>query len=260
MKLTALILAGSRGPGDPLALYAGVEHKALIDIGGHSMLERVVTALAAVDAIGRIVVACERTDLLDLHPSLRAAAGDCVLELQAAAGSPSATVLAALERLSTPLLVTTADHALLQPEWLRYFLDRCTGDSDVFAALAGSEAVLGELPQTKRTWLRFRGQRYSGCNLFYFRTQTSARVAQFWLSIENERKRPWRMMRKLGWSTALLYLLDRLSLDSALHRLGAQAGARLRVVEMPFGLAAVDVDKPSDLDLVRELVSRSVAN
>jgi GTP:adenosylcobinamide-phosphate guanylyltransferase len=254
--LTALILAGSRGPGDPLAVYAGVEHKALIEIGGRSMLERVIAALAAVEEIGRIVVQIERPDLLDAHPALRAAAGDKTLEVIAAAHSPSSSVLAALERLGTPLLVTTADHALLLPEWVRYFVEHRERGADVCAALAPSEAVLGELPQTRRTWLRFRGRRYSGCNLFYFATPASAGVARIWLEIENQRKRPVKMIRRLGWMTALLYLLDRLSLDGALRRLGRLAGAQLAVVEMPFGLAAVDVDKPADLDLVRQIVAR----
>ena len=255
-KLTALILAGSRGPGDPLAVYAGVEHKALIEIGGRSMLERVIAALAAVDSIERIVVQIERPDLLDAHPALRAAAGDRKLDVIAAAHSPSSSVLVALDQLGTPLLVTTADHALLLPEWVRYFVEHRDCSADVCAALASSEAVLGELPQTRRTWLRFRGRRFSGCNLFYFATPASAGVARIWLEIENQRKKPIKMIRRLGWTTALLYLLDKLSLDGALKRLGRLAGATLAVVEMPFGLAAVDVDKPADLDLVRELVGR----
>src|SRR3546814_2840098 len=40
--LTALVLAGSRGPHKPLAIYAGVSHKALIEIDGLTMVERVV--------------------------------------------------------------------------------------------------------------------------------------------------------------------------------------------------------------------------
>ncbi|MDB5968137.1 MAG: MobA-like transferase protein [Hydrocarboniphaga sp.] len=251
MSLTALVLAGSRGPGDPLAVYAGVSHKALIEVGGRPMLERVVAALSAVAGISRIVVAIEIPEQLRESASLRAAAGNCELQVIDAADSPSASVAAGLRRFGTPLLVTTADHALLRPEWLRYFIDHLPRDVDACAALARSEAVLQALPQTQRTWLRFRDARYSGCNLFYFATPAAIGIAHTWRAFEAERKQPLKMVARLGWGVALRYVFGRLTLDAALARLGQLADARLAIVELPFGLAAVDVDKPSDLDLVR---------
>jgi hypothetical protein len=44
-----------------------------------------------------------------------------------------------------------------------------------------------------------------------------------------------------------------LSLDDALARLGELSTARIGWVDLPDGRAAVDVDKPEDLDLVRQL-------
>jgi GTP:adenosylcobinamide-phosphate guanylyltransferase len=254
LSLTALVLAGSRGAGDPLAVYAGVSHKALIDVGGTPMLERVVAALAAVPQISRIVVQIEIPELLRASASLRAAAGDRALEIISAADSPSSSVAAGLKQYGTPLLVTTADHALLKPEWVQYFLAHLPKDADACAALARSEAVLKALPETRRTWLKFREARYSGCNLFFFATPASMGIATTWKSFESLRKKPLKMIGKLGWLTALRYVFGALTLSAALKRLGRLAGARLAIVEMPFGLAAVDVDKPSDLDLVRGLM------
>ena len=45
--MNALILAGSRGPDDPMARAAGVSHKALLPVAGVPMLLRVVEALRA---------------------------------------------------------------------------------------------------------------------------------------------------------------------------------------------------------------------
>ena len=55
-NLTALVLAGTRAGGDPLAAGAGVSHKALIDVAGRAMIEHVVQALDAVPEIGRIIL------------------------------------------------------------------------------------------------------------------------------------------------------------------------------------------------------------
>ena len=49
------------------------------------------------------------------------------------------------------------------------------------------------------------------------------------------------------------YVLGRLSLAKAAARLGELAGVRAAIVQTPFGLASVDVDKPADLDLVRKI-------
>ena len=112
-QLTALVLAGTRAGGDPLAAYAGVSHKALIEVGGATMIERVVSTLAAAPDVARIIVAIERPDLLIGLPGLQPPLCCKPVSTMPTGSGPSATVAAALVREGTPLLVTTADHALL---------------------------------------------------------------------------------------------------------------------------------------------------
>jgi GTP:adenosylcobinamide-phosphate guanylyltransferase len=255
VRYTALVLAGTRPGGDPLAGYAGVTHKALIEVDGQPMLARVLAALAATPQVARIVVAIDRAEILaGLAP-----VGVPVEAMPAAAG-PSASVALALEREGTPLLVTTADHALLQAEWVSEFL-RLAADApaDAVVALARSEAVLAAAPGTQRTWLRFADGDYSGCNLFLLRTADALRIVQLWQSLEAARKRPMTLLRRLGFLQVLRYRLGLLSLPQALDRLGRIAGAGLRHAVLTDGRAAIDVDKPADLDLVRQLVRRGAS-
>ncbi|MGQ0619036.1 MAG: nucleotidyltransferase family protein [Panacagrimonas sp.] len=255
--LTALVLAGTRPGGDPLAEYAGVSHKALIEIGGRTMIERVVGALAAVPQIERIVIAIDRTDILAALKGLSPPACIKPVVTIPTASGPSASVAVALEREGTPLLVTTADHALLEPEWVSQFLHACPTDVDVVVALARRDAVTAAAPDTLRTYLRFGDGEFSGCNLFMLQRPAAAGVIELWQQLESERKRPLRMMLRLGVSFALRYKLGLLRLDQALARLGHLSGAKIGIVEMADGRAAIDVDKPADLDLVRRLVARA---
>ena len=250
-NLTALILAGTRGGGDPLAEYAGVSHKALIPVDGRPMLERVVAAVAAVPQVGRILVAIERPEIVAALPPMRVA----VTAVQAAAG-PSASVAAVLAAEGTPLLLTTADHALLQPEWIQELLRADAGNADALVALARSESVLAAAPGTQRTWLRFADGNYSGCNLFLLHTAATARIVALWQEVEAARKRPLTLLRRLGITYALRYRMGWLTLAAALDRLGRLASARIRPVILTDGRAAIDVDKPADLQLVRELLAR----
>lgn len=244
---TALVLAGERpGAPDPAAAYAGVAHKALIELEGRPLLARVVGALRDAGAT-RIAVSTSTAQVAALAASLG-------VEVIAASSSPSLSVAQGVEALGFPVLVTTADHALLQPPWVRQFLDDAPADADIAALLAPQAAVVQAAPQTQRTYLRFADGRYSACNLFLLRTPAALNLISLWRAVEAERKRPWRIAARLGLVTLLLYALGLLTLDGAVTRLGRRAGVRAAAVRTPYGLAAVDVDKPSDLDLVRALV------
>jgi GTP:adenosylcobinamide-phosphate guanylyltransferase len=250
---TALVLAGTRPGGDPLAEYAGVSHKALIDVGGVAMLGRVLAALAAVPAVARILVVIERPEVLTaLLPCAKPVAA------MPPAEGPSASVAAALLKHGTPLLVTTADHALLQPSWVSEFLQAAGQAADLGAdalvAVARREAVMAVAPDTERTWLRFSDGDYSGCNLFLLARPGSSGVVQLWQQLEAGRKKPLALLRRLGFTYVLRYRFGWLSLPRALARLGALAGARLAPIVLSDGRAAIDVDKPADLELVRRLV------
>lgn len=248
--LTALVLAGVRPGGDPLAQQAGVSHKALIPVAGVSMLQRVLAALAAVPAVSRIVVAIDRPELVDALPGC----SKPVTTLLSASG-PSASVARALQTQGAPLLVTTADSALLRAEWVEEFLAAGNSEFDVLVALAQREAVEAAVPHAQRTWLRFADGHYSGCNLFLLRTPLSHGVVALWQQLEADRKRPIAMLRRLGVTYALRYRCGWLSLDQAMGRIGELAGARVGHVLLRNGLAAVDVDKMADLELVRALTS-----
>jgi len=239
----ALILAGSRGGDDPVALYAGVSDKALIMLGETRMLARVIAAVRA-SGIARIGVSANSAPV-------RAVAEACGAIPLAAAAGPSASAAAALDTLGTPLLVTTGDHALLKPEWIRDFIARVPAHADVAVLLARRDAVEQAAPGSKRTYLRFADGDWSGCNLFYLATPRAAQVIALWQAVERDRKRPWRIVRRLGPGLLLRYLLGRLPLGEAIAHLGARAGVEAVVIAARDGLAAVDVDKPADLDFVR---------
>jgi len=252
---TALVLAGTRPGGDALAAAAGLTHKALITIGGSTMIEHVVRALYALPGTGRILVATERPDSFASLPGLRAPTGRLPVEFLAAAEGPSASVAAAIAAAGTPLLVTTADHPLLRPEWIRELLDAAPPEADVVIALARRGRVMAAAPETRRTYLQFADGEFSGCNLFLLQRPSARGLVEFWRRIEGERRRPLRMMMRLGPGFALRYRFGWLRLGEALLRLGQLSGARVAAVELSDGCAAIDVDKPEDLELVRRLMT-----
>lgn len=244
---TALVLAGSRGGVDPVAAYAGVSDKALIEVGGRTMLARVVDALREA-GMTRILVSTA-SEAVCRH------ARDLGADPIAAGPGPSASARIAFAAAGAPLLVTTGDHPLLRADWVRAFLRDVPADADVAALLTRRESIERDAPPTTRTYLRFADGDWSGCNLFLLATPTAASALDLWERVERDRKRPWRIVLRLGVPLLVRYALGRLTLAEGLRRIGAGAGVVACLVESASGLAAIDVDKPADLDLVRSLIA-----
>ncbi len=243
--MTALVLAGQRPEGDPMAAAAGIELKAFLPVAGRPMLERVLEALRGVPAIDRIAVSI---------PDPEALAGHAV-EPIATEASPSLSVLAALQQLSPPVLVTTADHALLTPEIIEAFLAGSAAiEADLVVGVVERQQIEAVVPGTRRTYWRFRDGAYSGANLFNLRNKQALEAVAFWRRVERERKRPWRIAGAFGPGLLLGYLLRRFTLAEALRRASAIVGCRVAAFVLTFGEAAIDVDKPADLALVEQLL------
>jgi hypothetical protein len=156
-----------------------------------------------------------------------------------------------------PVLVTTADHALLTPQIVDYFCSEARRmPADVAVGLTAYDGVMAAFPETRRTAIKFKDGAYCGCNLFGFLTPRSDRAAQFWRQIEQERKKPLRMMRILGWRMIVRYLLGRITLDNGLEEISNKMQINIRAVLLPFPQAAIDVDTVDDLHFVQRLAKK----
>jgi GTP:adenosylcobinamide-phosphate guanylyltransferase len=240
-RFTAVVLAADRTADDPVARAAGVSCKALAPVGGVPMASRVLTALASAREVDARIV-CGPAPL-------RALVAAAPVAWVAPRSSPSASAEAALATVppATPVLVTTADHALLTAEIVDYFCAAARAQGrDVAVAVASHAAVERAYPGMRRTALRLRDGAYCGCNLFAFLTGRGRAAAAFWRTVEHERKRPWRLMRALGWGTVMRYALRRLSLGDGLDGLSRRLGFAIGAIELPFPEAAVDVDSVDD--------------
>jgi hypothetical protein len=223
------------------------------------MVLRVLDALAESDQIDGYLLCGPAAVIVEREPLLQERLASPDLSWLPPGPTPSTSVAAALAALPAgkPVLVTTADHALLQPAMVTYFCREAqAADCDVVAALASHGEVMAKYPGMRRTRTRFREGGFCGCNLFAFLTPAGHAAADFWRRVENERKRPVRMLGELGWGVVLTYLLGRLSLSDALQHVSRRMRLRVGVVLMPFPEAAVDVDSVADWHAARSIASQ----
>lgn len=250
MNWTALVLAGSRPGRDEFAESHGTDLKALIPVCGLAMVTRPVSALlrsSEVRAVrvlaqqpGRIAAALPKDERLTVEPS-----GATIASTLDAILSDPATRF--------PLLVTTADHALLDAAMIADFCSGAAGH-DLAIGLVEKKALDARLPQTTRTWIKFRGGAYSGANLFAFGSPAAAKAVALWRQVEQDRKKGWRMVAALGVPLLMGSVLRLRTLDQTLASVGRKLGLSIAKVELANPLAAVDVDKPADHELVTAIM------
>ncbi|HHO69374.1 MAG TPA: hypothetical protein ENK12_10110 [Gammaproteobacteria bacterium] len=255
---TALVLAGDRGRPDPLVQQAGACCKALIEIDGTPMVLRVLKALDEARSVGRRLLSGPRREQLQTEPALLALIDACAIDWCEPQPTPSTSAWQAMQAIDpgTPVLVTTADHPLLNADIVdRFCTDSLAQPVDVTVGLAPYPLVQQAFPRMKKTVLHFSDGDYCGCNLFAFLTPEGRRVADYWRQVENERKNPLRLVRLIGWGAVVRYLLGRLSLQQAMQGLSKRMGLRLGAVTLPYAEAAVDVDSVADRVLVQEKLS-----
>ncbi len=255
------MLAGSRGPTDPVARASGLPHKALVPVLGTPMLLRVVETLLATPAI-RHVILCLDQALKDhgLGPELDALIAEGTIKIAEPKASPSESVAQVIDRLehvdkAWPLLVTTADHPLLTTSMVQQLEDNGPDDADLTVGLASASVIQRDYPDAIRTFYRFAGEGYSGCNLFMLRSPKARPFITFWQEMERHRKRPWRLVAAVGPSVLIRFLFGRLNLDAAFDHLSKKIGAKAKASIIPYAEAAIDVDKPDDLTLAESILT-----
>ncbi len=255
--LAALILAGERGGENPIAQAAGVTEKCWAPAAGVPMLLRVVDTLCQCRAVSRIVISLQVGVTEEDREALWQRAAGVELTLLPCGASPTASILEAVGSLESPypLLITTADHPLLNAEMVDHFWMACEDSgADVAAAVTPASVIEKAYPETRRTYLKFGDGRRSGANLFALQRPEGLRAVEFWQRIEQNRKRPWRIMGAFGLAPLLAYLLGRLTVDRAARQASQIFGAKAVIVDLPFAEAAIDVDKPADLVLVERIL------
>ena len=254
--ITAILLAGSRPTPDPLAVAAGVAIKPLAPVAGEPMINHPARTLLAHPTVGQVIILTQSsapfaadlaTAWLTTHPQVRFE--------QSGAGIAS-SLLALLERgdVPFPILLTTADHVLLDSAMLDQFTQEAAG-ADIAVAMVERRILLARYPGSRRTWLKFRDGWWSGANIFWFGSDRARSIIALWQEVEQDRKKGWKIVSAFGPVALIGTLLRLLTLRGGIARIGRRFGLTARLVAMQKAEACIDADKPDDVVLIERIVA-----
>lgn len=253
--ITAILLAGARPIPDPLAAAAGVPVKPLVPVAGEPMINRPARALLAHPAIGAVVVLTQAPDHFLTDSATAWLANDPRVRFERGGQGIATSLLALMERgdLPFPILLTTADHVLLDSTMLDQFIAEATG-ADIAVAMVERRTLLARYPGSRRTWLKFRDGWWSGANIFWFGSASARSVITLWQEVEQDRKKGWKILAAFGPLALLGALLRILTLRGGIARIGRTFGLTARLVAMNSPEACIDADKADDVTLIESIL------
>lgn len=260
IKTDAIILAGSRPGGDPMAESHGIAVKALIPVAGKAMLAHVAGALLSHKAIGNVHVLAQDFAPFWEHPDTGALQTNDRVVADVSAATIAVSVDSVLDQDDArfPMLITTADNVLLNQPMIDGFLTAAQ-PSDIAIAVVEREVLLKRYPASQRTWLKLRGGHYSGANLFYFGSPQARQILRYWAEVEQDRKKGWKILTIFGPWLLFLALTRLLTVDQLAARVGKKLGLTITIVRMAQAEACIDVDKDSDLVMVEQILAARAA-
>jgi len=250
--LDAVILAGGTNKGK-LRDYSVENYEAIIEIDHRPMVSFVVDTLRNCPLINRIAIAGPPEEMNRLF-------GQMENVLVAPGGkTPVESLINALDVLKSKnrILVATSDIPLITLGSVTDFIKRCSRkQADVYYPIIPKEVNDKRYPGVKRTYIKFKEGVFTGGNLFLINPKVvkrCARQAEFF--VENK-KSPIGLARLLGGRFLLKFFFRSLTLKEVETKMSNIFGIKGAVVISPFPEVGIDVDKPSDLILVREKLAK----
>ena len=227
-------------------------YEALIEIAGKPMVTFVAEALAASNRVENIYILGPAEELA----RYQFPANTHLLE---GGGTIAETIEIGIAALghSRRVLVATADIPLLTVEAIDDFLNQCGKvEADLYYPIVSQEVNERRFPGNKRTYVRLKEGTFTGGNIFLVNPLIVNKCMKVANKFIENRKNPLKLCQILGLKFVMKFLLGALNLREVERRVSELLGITGAVIMSRYPELGIDVDKPSDLELVRATFSR----
>lgn len=247
----ALVLAGAKEKG-PLEIAENVDNKALIMLDNRPMIDYVVDALNSSENIDRILVVGPKNEL---HPYI----GKKVNEIL----NPGNSILGNMEiglnffNSADNLLLLTSDIPLITSDAIDEFLEICTKRKAYIGyPIISKENIVKKYPETKRTYVKMKEGILCGGNIIFFKPEVFFQKKKLIKELFDNRKATWKYVKILGLKFILKFLFKTLTLEEIEKRVTDIFGYNSIAVMVSYPEIMIDLDKLSDLKLIRKCLER----
>lgn len=256
--MNAIVIAGGIPlPEDPLYTYTEGRSKAMLDIAGKPMVQWVLDALSAAQKVDKVIIIGmnEKTGVTCSKPT----------HYVPNQGRMLANIVAGVEKSleispeKEYVLVVSSDIPGLKGEMVDWLVEEIEKTpADIYYGVIPREVMDKRYPNSKRTWTRMKEMEVCGADINACHVSMATEHLDLWENLIGNRKSPLKQILAVGWDTALLLILRKLTVEELVHRVAERLGIRGKAITWPWAEAGMDVDKPHQLELLREDMERTV--
>jgi hypothetical protein len=158
-----------------------------------------------------------------------------------------------LNRKSKYVLIVSSDIPTLKSEMVDWLVDTCMETKDdLYYGVCPKDVMEARFPGSKRTYTHLRDMDVCGADINLTHVRMATEHLDLWESLIGSRKSPLRQAGIIGFGTLFALFTRRLTLEDAVSRVGDRIGIKGRAIVWPYAEPCMDIDKPSQLELLRE--------
>lgn len=243
------------GGADALAARFDESHRCLIPLAGRPLIAHVLQTAAQHPRVTSLAICVEREAFDPIWDVLTRQPGRGSIALVEAEGDIAASVRAATQDWHGPVLVTTADHALLSAAAIDAMI-AALESADVAFSLAPRAAVEAAHPRAQRGFIGLHDGDYAPCDLYGMASPRFVSAVRIFGGARTMGQEGARIRRAVGLLGMLMVRLGMETLAGALARASRRLGMRVRAVILDDGTQAIDVDDDRTYAIVRDLLER----
>lgn len=248
MILDVIILAGALNEG-PLKEMSATSHEALIQIAELPMVEYVIRAVKQANYTGRIAVVGPKEQI---ESSVQEKV-DVFIE---AGNSIKENVIRGLEIFndSKYVLLMTSDIPLITAEVVDEYISTCLEDSnaDLYYPIIPKKYNIEKFPTVKRTYFHLTEGIFTGGNMVIVKPGVIKETDELLEKVLAWRKKPWKLSRLLGMKFIFKFVIGNLSIGEIENKVNKITGCKGHFMITNHPEIGFDVDKPSDLEIMRD--------
>ena len=250
--MDAIVIAGGiPRPEDPLYTYSHGDSKALIDVAGKPMVQWVLDALGNAKQVDNVII-------IGLSPKSGITCKRPIYYVSNQ-GRMLANIVAGVDKAlelnkrNKYVLVVSSDIPTLKSEMVDWLVKTCMETKDdLYYGVCPKDVMEARFPGSKRTYTHLKDMDVCGADINLTHVRMATEHLDMWESLIGSRKSPLKQAGIIGFGTLFALFTRRLTLEDAVKRVGDRIGIKGRAIVWPYAEPCMDIDKPSQLELLRE--------
>jgi len=162
-----------------------------------------------------------------------------------------------LDKKNKYVLIVSSDIPTIKPEMVDWLIDECSQTQDDFYyGVCQKEVMEARFPESKRTWTHLKDMDVCGADINISHVRNATEHLEMWETLIGNRKSPVKQASIIGFGTLFQLLMRRLTLEDAVRQVSERIGIKGHAIVWPYAEACMDVDKPHQLEMLREDLAR----